>query len=112
MIGGLGGGELVVIAILFLVVFGPGKVPQMARDLGRFITEARGAVDEFKEELTSSAEDDEPDERDRERNGGRSKASQRNGRERSDEHEEEDLGEDAERADEEKDEKGEGVYDL
>jgi Sec-independent protein translocase protein TatA len=31
----------------------------MARDLGRFVTEARRSIDEFKEELTASEDDDE-----------------------------------------------------
>ena len=47
-----------IIGVLFLVVFGPSKLPQMARDLGRFVTEARRSIDEFKEELTASEEDE------------------------------------------------------
>ncbi len=48
---GIGGQEIVIIALLFLVIFGPSKLPQMARDIGRFVTEARRSVDEFKGEL-------------------------------------------------------------
>jgi sec-independent protein translocase protein TatB len=33
----------------------------MARDLGRFVTEARRSIDEFKEELTAGADDEEAD---------------------------------------------------
>ncbi len=54
---GIGGQELVIIGLLFLVVFGPSKLPQMARDLGRFVSEARRSVDEFKEELMSEEPD-------------------------------------------------------
>jgi sec-independent protein translocase protein TatB len=58
---GIGGQELVIIGLLFLVIFGPSKLPQMARDLGRFVNEARRSVDEFKTELMPS--DDEDDNR-------------------------------------------------
>ena len=43
--------------LLFLVVFGPSKLPDMARDLGRFVNEARRSVEEFKEDLVSEEED-------------------------------------------------------
>ena len=59
---GVGGSEIFVIALIFLVIFGPSSLPKMARDLGRFVTEARRAVDDFKEEITSAADDDEDDE--------------------------------------------------
>jgi sec-independent protein translocase protein TatB len=50
---GIGPQELVIVALLALVVFGPRRLPQMARELGRFVSEARGSVEEFKEELSS-----------------------------------------------------------
>ena len=53
---GVGPQELVVIVLLFVVVFGPGKAVSMARDLGRFANEARGHVEEFKGELLDSEE--------------------------------------------------------
>lgn len=56
---GIGGQEIVIIGLLFLVVFGPSKLPQMARDLGRFISEARRSMDEFKGELLSGDDEDE-----------------------------------------------------
>jgi sec-independent protein translocase protein TatB len=48
---GVGEQEMIIIGLLFLVIFGPSKLPQMARDLGRFVNEARRSVDEFKGEL-------------------------------------------------------------
>ncbi len=54
---GIGAQEMAIIALLFLVIFGPGKLPQMARDAGRLMSEARRAMDEFKDELTSAADD-------------------------------------------------------
>ena len=62
---GIGFQEMVIIGLLFLVLFGPSKLPQMARDLGRFVNEARRSIDEFKEELT--AEYDEEDKEDNEK---------------------------------------------
>ncbi|MGF1473872.1 MAG: twin-arginine translocase TatA/TatE family subunit [Rubrobacteraceae bacterium] len=56
---GVGPSELVMVFLLVLLLFGPSKLPQMARDLGKFVGEARRSVDEFKDELTSSVEDEE-----------------------------------------------------
>jgi Sec-independent protein translocase protein TatA len=40
----------------------------MARDLGRFVSEARRSIDEFKEELTAAPDEEEdPEEKDGER---------------------------------------------
>ena len=49
---------MIIIGLLFLVIFGPSKLPQMARDLGRFVNEARRSVDEFKSELILDDEDE------------------------------------------------------
>ena len=53
---GIGAPEMVVIGLLLLVVFGPGKLPGMARDFGRFASEARRSVEEFKKDLVSEEE--------------------------------------------------------
>ncbi len=66
---GIGFQEMVIIGLLFLVLFGPSKLPQMARDLGRFVNEARRSIDEFKEELT--AEYDEDDKENKENRGSK-----------------------------------------
>jgi sec-independent protein translocase protein TatB len=58
---GIGGQELIIIGLLFLVIFGPSKLPQMARDLGKFVTEARRSMDEFKGELFSDEDDKDED---------------------------------------------------
>jgi sec-independent protein translocase protein TatB len=62
---GIGGEEIVVIGLIFLVVFGPSKLPQMARDLGRFVNDARRSMDEFKSELMSDEDEDQPPKRKR-----------------------------------------------
>jgi sec-independent protein translocase protein TatB len=55
---GIGGQEMVIIGLLFLVIFGPSKLPQMARDLGKFVNGARRSMDEFKGELLSDEDDE------------------------------------------------------
>lgn len=58
---------MVIIGVLFLIIFGPNKIPQMARDIGKFVTEARRSIDEFKEELTAEVDTD--DEKSNSKNG-------------------------------------------
>ena len=60
---GIGGQEIIIIGLLLLVIFGPSKLPQMARDLGRFVSEARRSIDEFKDELTAASDEDEEEKR-------------------------------------------------
>ncbi len=48
--------EMVIVGLLCLVIFGPSKLPDMARDLGRFLNEARRSVEDFKEDLVSEEE--------------------------------------------------------
>lgn len=54
---GIGMQEMVIVGLLFLVIFGPNKLPAMARDIGRFVNEARRSVEEFKGDLISEEED-------------------------------------------------------
>ena len=49
--GGLGTTEIIVIAVVALVLFGPSKIPEFARQLGR-------AVNMFKKGLREGMEDD------------------------------------------------------
>ena len=56
---GIGFQEVLLIAVLFLILFGPSKLPQMARDLGRFVNEARRSMEEFKSEIVAADEDEE-----------------------------------------------------
>ncbi len=44
--------------LLFLMLFGPRRLPQMARDLGSFARKAQHVVDELKADLMSEVEDD------------------------------------------------------
>ena len=44
-------GELVLIGLAIVVLFGPDKLPQIARELGQGVRKMRGAVDEIKTEI-------------------------------------------------------------
>lgn len=52
---------MVIIGILLLIVFGPSKLPGMARDVGRFVSQARRYKDEFQSELVSGPEEEPPE---------------------------------------------------
>ena len=51
--GGLGTTEIVVIAVVALILFGPNKIPEFAKQLGR-------AVNMFKKGLKEGLEDEAP----------------------------------------------------
>ena len=52
-----------IVGLIFLVLFGPSSLPKMAKDMGRFVAEARRAIDDFKEEITAAGEDDEDEDK-------------------------------------------------
>ena len=60
---GVGPQEMVIIGLIFLVIFGPGSLQKMARDVGRFVSEARRAIEDFKEELTASEDNEDDDDK-------------------------------------------------
>lgn len=45
----IGTSELILIGIVALIVFGPRKLPQMAKTVGKMMTELRSTTNEFKE---------------------------------------------------------------
>ena len=54
---GIGGMEIFVILIIALVIFGPQKLPEMGRSLGKAIREFKSAGTELQDELTKAADD-------------------------------------------------------
>ena len=53
---GIGVQETLLVGLLFLVIFGLSKLPGMARDLGRFVSEARRSVEALKADLAHEQE--------------------------------------------------------
>ena len=56
--GALGGWEIIVILIVVLVVFGPKRLPEMGRSLGKAIREFKSAGKEIQQEMTEAINDD------------------------------------------------------
>ena len=56
--GDLSFGEIFVIFLAIVILFGPEKIPQIARELGQGLRKMRGAVDDIKQEIMK--ETDEP----------------------------------------------------
>lgn len=57
LIFGLGPQELILILVIFLLMFGAKKIPDLARGLGRGIREFKDASREVKSEITKGMED-------------------------------------------------------
>lgn len=52
----LGFMEIVVIALVIIVLFGPSKLPSIARDLGSGVRKMRGAMEDIKTEIMKEAD--------------------------------------------------------
>ncbi|MBP9837225.1 MAG: twin-arginine translocase TatA/TatE family subunit [Proteobacteria bacterium] len=50
---GLGIGEILVILVIVLLVFGPEKLPDFARTLGRTVADLKRTVDDLKHEINT-----------------------------------------------------------
>lgn len=49
-------GEMIFLALLGLILFGPRKLPEIARTVGRFMTGLKRAKDQFQDQLKSEVE--------------------------------------------------------
>ncbi|WP_374330811.1 twin-arginine translocase TatA/TatE family subunit [Soonwooa sp.] len=49
-------GEMLMIALAIVVLFGPDKLPEIARGLGQGVRRMRGAVDDIKTEIMKEAD--------------------------------------------------------
>lgn len=54
---GVSGGEIFLIIIVILVLFGADKIPELVRSFGKGMNEFKKAADEIKRELVESAND-------------------------------------------------------
>lgn len=55
VLSNLGFSEILIIAIVALVIFGPNKLPQMGRSVGQAIREFKKATQSITEEVTKAA---------------------------------------------------------
>jgi len=53
----LGTSEFILIAFVFLLLFGPDKIPGVARTLGKGIRKIKDASDDIKKEIHASSQD-------------------------------------------------------
>jgi len=58
--GRLGFGEIVLILIVLLVIFGPRRLPELGSALGKGIREFKRSVTDLKSGLASNLEDEQP----------------------------------------------------
>ncbi|MFT3737725.1 MAG: twin-arginine translocase TatA/TatE family subunit [Breznakibacter sp.] len=54
---GVSGGEILLIIVVILVLFGADKIPELVRSFGKGMNEFKKAADEIKRELVESAND-------------------------------------------------------
>jgi|TARA_B100001013_G_C24332399_1_gene333144 sec-independent protein translocase protein TatA len=59
--GSLGGWELLVILFVVLIIFGPKRLPEMGRSIGKAIREFKNAGKEIQNDLVESIDEDERD---------------------------------------------------
>jgi sec-independent protein translocase protein TatA len=65
-IGPLGTGEMIMIFIVVLLLFGAKKLPELARGVGKSMGEFKKAREEFEREITRSEDEVRRDERSKE----------------------------------------------
>ncbi len=55
----ISGGEIVIIIIVILLVFGPKKVPELARNIGKAMNQLRNATEDIKKEIIEGVDNTE-----------------------------------------------------
>ncbi|MDK7375417.1 MULTISPECIES: twin-arginine translocase TatA/TatE family subunit [Weeksella] len=60
LIGFIGFQEIVVILLVSIIIFGPKKIPEIARGLGEGVRQLKNATENIKEEIMKPVEDLDP----------------------------------------------------
>ena len=53
----ISGGEFIIVALVFLLLFGPKQIPSMARSAAKVIKQVKNATNDIKREIPANAED-------------------------------------------------------
>jgi sec-independent protein translocase protein TatA len=56
---GISGGEIVVILLLVVMLFGANKIPELAKGFGKGMRDIRNAANDIKQEISATADEDE-----------------------------------------------------
>lgn len=54
----ISGGEFIIVALIFLLLFGPKQIPSMARSAAKVIKQVRNATNDIKKDIMDHAEDE------------------------------------------------------
>lgn len=54
----ISGGEFIIVALIFLLLFGPKQIPSMARSAAKAIKQIRNATNDIKRDIMDRAEDE------------------------------------------------------
>lgn len=73
-IGPIGIWELLIILVVVLLIFGPRRLPEMAKGIGQSVREFRKGVRDMKNDFEADPDDDEPGERPKRAAAGSSQA--------------------------------------
>lgn len=60
LFGGTGTGEIIIIFVVILLLFGPRRLPEIARAIGKILSQIRNASNDFRSQIMSIEEDEPP----------------------------------------------------
>ncbi len=63
MFGNLGAGEIILIVLVILILFGAKKIPELAQGIGKGMREFKKALNDVQEDIKITDKKDSPDEK-------------------------------------------------